>query len=151
MTKIMNWKCPMTAILNFAICGKTVPLTAWHRAEMDSAQKIHIKPIDEVLFLKNAYRSLSGAIFQLFVLTITHWSYIFLTLTHQYVNKSHKSIKNELHYNHDKTQQKILSYFMRYTVLYTQPTQPFLESWWTAEPRNSFRLSQLSTLVSWDS
>ena len=33
--------------------------------------KIHIEPIDEVLFLKNAYRSLSGAIFQLFVLTIT--------------------------------------------------------------------------------
>ena len=60
----------MTAILNFAICGKTVPLTAWHTAEMDSAQKIHIKPIDEVLFLKNACRSLSGAIFQLFVLTI---------------------------------------------------------------------------------
>ena len=60
----------MTVILNFAICGKTVPLTAWHTAEMDSAQKIQIESIDEVLFLKNAYRSLSGAIFQLFVLTI---------------------------------------------------------------------------------
>ena len=60
----------MTAILNFKICGKTVPFTAWHMAEMDSAQKIHIEETNEVLFLKNAYRSLSRAIFQFFDLTI---------------------------------------------------------------------------------
>ena len=35
--KNMNCRCPMTAILNFTICGKTVPFTAWHTAEMDSA------------------------------------------------------------------------------------------------------------------
>ena len=67
--KNMNCRCLMTAILNFTIYGKTVPLTAWHTAEMDSAQKIHIEIINEVLFLKNAYRSLSGAIFPFFVLT----------------------------------------------------------------------------------
>ena len=61
--KNTNWRCPMTDILNFTICGKTVSLTAWHTAEMDSAQKIPIEPIDEVLFLKNAYWSLSRAIF----------------------------------------------------------------------------------------
>ena len=70
MTKNMNWICPMTAILNFTICGKTVSFTAWHTAEMDSAQKFHIETINEVLFLKNAYRSFSRAIFQFFVLTI---------------------------------------------------------------------------------
>ena len=59
----------MTAILNFTIYGKTVPLTAWHTAEMDSAQKIHIETINELLFLKNAYRSLIRGIFQFFVLT----------------------------------------------------------------------------------
>ena len=37
--KNMNCRCPMTAILNFTICGETVPFTAWHTAEMDSAQK----------------------------------------------------------------------------------------------------------------
>ena len=60
----------MAAILNFTICGKTVLFTAWHTAEMDSAQKIHIETTNEVLFLKNAYRSLSSAIFQILVLTI---------------------------------------------------------------------------------
>ena len=69
MTKNMNWICPMTAILNFVICGKTVPLTAWHTTEMDSAQNFHTETINEVLFLKNAYRSLSRAIFQFFALT----------------------------------------------------------------------------------
>ena len=70
MTRNTNWKCPMAAILNFTICRKTVSLTAWHTAEMDSTEKIHIEPINEVLFLKNAYRSLFRAIFQFFVLTI---------------------------------------------------------------------------------
>ena len=64
MTKNMNWICPMTAILNFMICGKTGSFTAWHTAEMDSEQNFHIETINEVLFLKNAYRSLSRAIFQ---------------------------------------------------------------------------------------
>ena len=59
----------MTAILNFTICGKTVPFTAWHTAEMDSAQNFHIETTYEVLFLKNAYGSLSRAIFRFFVLT----------------------------------------------------------------------------------
>ena len=36
MTKNINLICPMTAILNFTICGKTVSFTAWHTAEMDS-------------------------------------------------------------------------------------------------------------------
>ena len=36
---------------------------------MDSAQNFHIETTNEVLFLKNAYRSLSRAIFQFFVLT----------------------------------------------------------------------------------
>ena len=67
--KNTNWRCPMAAILNFTICGKTVSLTAWHTAEMNSAQTNHIEPTYEVLFLKNAYRSLSRAIFQFFVLT----------------------------------------------------------------------------------
>ena len=70
MTKIMNWICPMLAILNFTICGKTVSFTAWHMAEIDSAQNFHIETINEVLFLKNAYRSLSRAIFHFFVLTM---------------------------------------------------------------------------------
>ena len=71
--KNMNWICPMTANLNFMICGKMVSFTAWHTAEMDSAQTFHIESTNEVLFLKNAYRSLSRAIFQFFVLTIiTH-------------------------------------------------------------------------------
>ena len=70
MTKNMNWICPMMAILNFSICGKTVSFTAWHTAEMDSAQNFHIETTNEVLFLKNAYRSLSRALFQFFVLTI---------------------------------------------------------------------------------
>ena len=48
---------------------KMVPFTAWHTAEMDSAQKKHIETIHEVLFLKNAYRSFSRAIFQFFDLT----------------------------------------------------------------------------------
>ena len=60
----------MAAILNFTICGKTVSFTAWHTAEMDSAQNFHIETTNEVLFLKNAYRSLSRAIFKIFVLTI---------------------------------------------------------------------------------
>ena len=68
--KNMICRCQMTAILNLTICGKTVPFTAWHTAEMDSAQKIHIETINDVLFLKNAYRSLSRDIFQIFDLTI---------------------------------------------------------------------------------
>ena len=67
--KHMNCRCPMTAILNFTFCGPTVPFTAWHTAEIDSAQKIHIETTNEVLFLKNAYRSISRAIFQFFDLT----------------------------------------------------------------------------------
>ena len=67
--KNMNWICPMTAILNFAICGKTVSFTAWHTEDMDSAQNFHIETKNEVLFLKNAYRSLFRAIFHFFVLT----------------------------------------------------------------------------------
>ena len=59
----------MTAILNFTICGKTVHFKAWHMAEIDSALKNHIETINEVLFLKNAYRSLSRAIFQIVFLT----------------------------------------------------------------------------------
>ena len=43
-----------------------MPLTAWHTAEMDSAQKMHIETINGVLFLKNAYMSLSRAIFQFY-------------------------------------------------------------------------------------
>ena len=70
MTKNMNWIYPMPAILNFTICGKTVSFTAWHTAEMDSAQNFHVETTNEVLFLKNAYRSLSRAIFHFFVLTI---------------------------------------------------------------------------------
>ena len=57
----------MTAILNFTICGKTVSLTAWHMAEMDSAQNFHLETTNEVLFLKNSYRSLSRAIFHFFL------------------------------------------------------------------------------------
>ena len=60
----------MAAIFNFTICGKTVSFTAWHTAEIDSAQNFHIETTNEVLFLKNAYRSLSRATFQFFVLTI---------------------------------------------------------------------------------
>ena len=37
--KNMNCRCPMTAVLNFTIRGKTVPFTAWYTAEMDPAQK----------------------------------------------------------------------------------------------------------------
>ena len=37
--KDMNCRCLMTAILNLTISGETVPFTAWHTAEMDSAQK----------------------------------------------------------------------------------------------------------------
>ena len=48
-----------------------VPFTAWHTTEMDSAQKNQIETINEVLFLKNAYRSLSRAIFQMLVLTMS--------------------------------------------------------------------------------
>ena len=70
MAKNINWICPMTAILNFTICGKTLSLTAWHTAEMYSAQHFHLETTNEVLFLNNAYRSLSRAIFQCFVLTI---------------------------------------------------------------------------------
>ena len=74
MTKNTNWIYPMTAILNFTICGKMVSFTAWHTAEMDSAQFFPIETTNEVLFLKNAYRSLSRAIFHFFVLTIQHVS-----------------------------------------------------------------------------
>ena len=42
----------MTAILNFTICGKMVSVTAWHTAEMDSAQNFHIETTNEVLFPK---------------------------------------------------------------------------------------------------
>ena len=70
MTKNMNWICPMTAIFNFTICGTTVSFTAWHTAEIDLAQNLHIETTNEVRFLKNAYRSLSRAMFQFFVLTI---------------------------------------------------------------------------------
>ena len=59
----------MTAILIFTICGKTVSFITWHTTEMDSAQNFHIKTTNEVLFLKNAYRSLSSTIFQFLVLT----------------------------------------------------------------------------------
>ena len=52
--KNMNWRCQMAAILDFTICGKTVPLTAWHTADVDSAEKNHIETINEVLFLKSA-------------------------------------------------------------------------------------------------
>ena len=68
--KNMNCRCPMAAILNFTICGKTVPFTAWHTAEIDSAQKMHIETTSEVLFLKNAYGSLSRAISKFFVLSM---------------------------------------------------------------------------------
>ena len=68
--KKMNWICPMTAILNGTICGKTVSFTAWHTPEMDSARNLYIEPTNEILFLKNTYRSLFRAIFQYFVLTI---------------------------------------------------------------------------------
>ena len=61
--KNINCRCPMTAILNFTICGKTVPFTAWHTAELDSAKKILIETTNEVIFLKSAYMSLSRAIF----------------------------------------------------------------------------------------
>ena len=62
-------KSPMAAILNFTIYGKTVSLTAWHTAEMDSAHKSHLETPNEVLFLKNAYGFLSRGIFQFLVLT----------------------------------------------------------------------------------
>ena len=67
--KNMNWICPMTAVLNFTICGETASFTAWHTADLDSAQNIHIETTNEVLFLKYANRSLFRAIFQFFVLT----------------------------------------------------------------------------------
>ena len=38
--------------------------TDGHTAEMDSAQNLYIETTNEVLFLKNTYRSLSRAIFQ---------------------------------------------------------------------------------------
>ena len=47
-----------------------VSITAWHTSEIDSAHKNSYRSNNEVLFLKNAYMSLSGAIFQYFVLTI---------------------------------------------------------------------------------
>ena len=59
-------RCPVTDIWIFTICGKRVPFTAWHTAEMDSAQKNHIETTNEVLFLNTACRSLSRAIFQWF-------------------------------------------------------------------------------------
>ena len=75
--KNMNLICPMMAILNFTICGKTVSFTAWQTAEMDSAQNFHIGTTNEVLFPKNAYRFFSRAIFQFlsyhFQFTISHW------------------------------------------------------------------------------
>ena len=37
--KNINYRCLMTAILNFTNCGKAVPFTAWHTAELDSAHK----------------------------------------------------------------------------------------------------------------
>ena len=37
--KNSEFRCPMAAILNFTMCGKTVLFTAWHTAEIDSAQK----------------------------------------------------------------------------------------------------------------
>ena len=46
---------------------KTVPFTAWHTAEMDSAQKVNIETTNEILFLKNAYRSLSRALIHFFL------------------------------------------------------------------------------------
>ena len=64
MTRIKNWICPMTAILIFTICGKMVSLTAWNTTEMDLAQNFYIETTNKVLFVKNAYRSLSRAIFQ---------------------------------------------------------------------------------------
>ena len=57
----------MAAVLNFTNGGKTVLFAAWHTAEMNSAQKIHIETTNEIPFLKNAYRSLSRAIFQFFL------------------------------------------------------------------------------------
>ena len=38
--KNMNCRCQKAAILNFTICWQMVPFTAWHTADMDSAQKI---------------------------------------------------------------------------------------------------------------
>ena len=73
-SKNMNWICPMTILLNFTICGKMVSFTAWHTAEVDSAQNFHIETTNEVLFLKNAYRSLSRAIFQFFGPDYYAWS-----------------------------------------------------------------------------
>ena len=45
--KNMNCWCPMKAILNFTICGKRVPFTAWHTEEMDSIQKFHIETTND--------------------------------------------------------------------------------------------------------
>ena len=59
----------MTSILNITICGKLVPFTTWHTAEMYSAQNFHLETTKEVRFLKNAYRSLSRALCHFFVLT----------------------------------------------------------------------------------
>ena len=88
----MNCRCLMTAILNFTISGKMVPFTAWHTAEMDSAQKMHIETTNEELFLKNAYRSLSRAIF--FKLGLHLETFINATIkcaekNSRYVNYSH--------------------------------------------------------------
>ena len=49
--------------------------TAWHMPEMDSAQKFHIETTNEILFLKNAYRSFSRAVFHLLT-----WLYAMDTL-----------------------------------------------------------------------
>ena len=48
----MNLRCPMTAILNFTIYGNIVSFTAWHTAEMDSAQKSHKNDKWSIFFLK---------------------------------------------------------------------------------------------------
>ena len=45
-----------------------IPGTSRHTAEMASAQNVYIETTNEVIFLKNAYRSLSRAIFHFFVL-----------------------------------------------------------------------------------
>ena len=61
--KNMNCRCRMTAILNFTICGKRCHLQLGIRQKWIQHKKIHIETTNEVLFLKNAYRSLSRAIF----------------------------------------------------------------------------------------
>ena len=59
----------------FVICDETMTFTAWHTADLDSAPKNYTETIHKVLFLKNAYRTLSRWIFPFLALSSIPTSY----------------------------------------------------------------------------